>query len=598
MAVAVYTTDLTTINLMTGAHIELTGALEGRITDNDPDNYIAGTNCATSQTRTGGDVSIAHPSITVTIPAGAAVFSWTYHGAMPTVDTFVNDGMRICIGNSSANYNQFTIYGRDTIPKGGWYSSAIDPTSTPDLVQGTPTTVTSTFGSRTFMTGSVSKGNPFAIDYSRYGRSIIVDDGEIANPGTFLGAATQNDLVANKWGLFEASAGGFSHKGLFQIGTVASLAYFEDSNQSIVLEDNLHCAAGFTEYEILNAGSTVKWTGIQISALGATTRGLFTVTDNAIVELTDCTFNDMSDFSFLSNTTVVGTVFRRCNLVTQSGSSITSSTFSNSTAATSLLADNMLLVTGNSFVSDGSNHAVEITSIGGGSIDWDNQLSGYVAGTAASPVTATATGNEAIYVNVATGTLTINVTTGASVPSIRSAGAIVNVVAGAVTYKITVQDTAGAAIEGARVFFPVATGGPLFFQASVTIARVGTVATVTHTAHGLANGDKVVIRSVDQSEYYGIHTVSNVTANTYDYTVAGSPTTPATGTITSTYLLISGLTDVLGVVQGSKTFATNQPIGGNVRKSSASPYYKTGAIVGTINKDTGLDLTITLLSDE
>jgi len=598
MAAPTYTTDLATINLMTGSHVELTGATEGRITDNDPDNFIAGTNCATSQTRTGGDVSIAHPSNTVTIPAGAAVFSWTYHGAMPTVDTFVNDGIRICIGNSSANYNQFTIYGRDTLPKGGWYSSAVDPTSTPDLTQGSPTSVTSTFGSRTFMTAAVSKGNPFAIDYSRYGRSLIVDEGEIAIPATFLGAATQNDLVANKWGLFEVSAGGFSHKGLFQIGTVASAAFFEDSNKNIVLEDNLHCAAGFTEYEVINTGTKVIWTGIQISALGTTTRGLFTVTDNAVVEITDCTFNDMSDFSFLSNTVVVGTVFRRCNLVTQGGSSITSSTFSNSTAATSLLASDMTLVTGNSFVSDGSNHAVELTSIGGGSIDWDNQLTGYVAGTAASPVTATSTGNEAIYVNVASGTLTINVTAGASVPSIRSAGAIVNVVAGAVTYKITVQDTAGTVIQDARVFFPVAAGGSLFFQASVTIARIGTLATVTHTNHGLSNGDKIVIRGVDQSEYYGIHTVSNVTTNTYDYIVSGSPTTPATGTITSTYVLISALTDVLGVVQGSKTFATNQPIGGNVRKSSASPYYKTGAIVGSINKDTGLDLTITLLSDE
>jgi hypothetical protein len=178
------------------------------------------------------------------------------------------------------------------------------------------------------------------------------------------------------------------------------------------------------------------------------------------------------------------------------------------------------------------------------------------------------------------------------------AGDTVTLVADPVTYKITVQDTDGAVIDAARVFFTVATGGPLFFQASVTITRVGTVATVSHTAHGIANGDKVVIRGVNQSEYYGIHTVSNVTTNTYDYTVAGAPTTPATGTITSSVVLISELTDALGVVSGSRTFASNQPISGNVRKSSSSPYYKTGAIVGTINNTTGLDLTVTLLSDE
>lgn len=528
MAVATYTTDLATINLMTGAHVELTGAAAGRITDNDPDNFIAGTNCATSQTRTGTSVSIAHPSNTVTIPSGSAAFMWFYHGAMPTVDLFANNGFQAVIGNSSANYNRWTVHGRDTLPKGGWFSVAIDPTTTATNVEGTPTTVTSTFGSRIFMTGSVSKGNPFAIDYSRYGRSIIIDDGEIANPGNFTDAATQNDLVANKWGLFEASGGGFAQKGLFQIGTVASLAYFSDSNKSILIEDTLHVGTGFNEFEVLNAGTTLIWNGISISKIGTVGRGLFTVTDNATVTIDGCTFTDMSTFSFLSNSTITGTVFRRCDLVTQAGSTITGSTFTNSTSATSLLADNLALVTGNTFVSDGSNHAVEITSIGGGSLDWNNQLSGYVTGTAGSPATTSATGNEALYVNVAVGTLDVNVTAGASVPSIRTAGATVNVIAGAVTLTITIQDTSGTAIQNARA-----------------------------------------------------------------YVLAG-----AVGALTEGTVLISALTDVNGQVSVTQTYSLDQSITGRVRKSSVSPYYKTGVVVGTISKDAGLDATIIMLSDE
>lgn len=63
------------------------------------------------------------------------------------------------------------------------------------------------------------------------------------------------------------------------------------------------------------------------------------------------------------------------------------------------------------------------------------------------------------------------------------------------------------------------------------ITRVGPTATATSTAHGYSNGNIVNIRGATQTAYNGDFTISNVTANTFDYTVAGSPTTPATGTI-------------------------------------------------------------------
>lgn len=598
MAVAIYTTDLATINLSTGAWLEPTGATGGRITDNDPDNFIAGTNCTTSQARADGiQVGMYAPLITVTIPAGAAAFMWFYHGAMPTIGDFSANGYDAIVGSSGANYNRFTVHGKDTLPKGGWFNVAIDPLATPTSTVGTPTTTTNTFGSRCNQLLGVSKGNPYANDYFRYGRSIIIDEGEIANPATFLAAAETNDIVTNKWGLFENSAGGFSHKGLFQIGTVASAAFFEDSNVNIVIEDTLYCDGNFSEYEVIHTGTKLIWTGVQISALGTQSRGLFTATDNATIEITGCTFNDMLTFGFLSNSTIIGTVFRRCDLVTQAGSTITGNTFTASTSATSLLADNLTLVTGNSFVSDGSNHAVEITSIGGGSLDWNNQLSGYVAGAAGSPATTSSTGNEALYVNVGTGTLTVNVTAGASTPSIRTAGAIVNVIAGAVTTTITVQNTSGTAIENARVLVTAGATGAFPSNVTVTIASVTTTATVTHALHGLSNGDEVMITSAVENVYNGIQTISNVTANTYDYTIV-STTGTATGTIKSTFVFINGLSNISGQISDTRTYSVDQLIGGRVRKSTGSPYYKTGSIIGTINKDSGLSLTITMLSDE
>ena len=63
------------------------------------------------------------------------------------------------------------------------------------------------------------------------------------------------------------------------------------------------------------------------------------------------------------------------------------------------------------------------------------------------------------------------------------------------------------------------------------ITRSSTTATATSTAHGYTTGDKVNIRGATQSEYNGDFTITVVDANTFTYTVSGSPATPATGTI-------------------------------------------------------------------
>jgi hypothetical protein len=66
---------------------------------------------------------------------------------------------------------------------------------------------------------------------------------------------------------------------------------------------------------------------------------------------------------------------------------------------------------------------------------------------------------------------------------------------------------------------------------AATITRSTTTATVTSTAHGYTTGDKVNIRGAAQSEYNGDFTITVTGADTFTYTVSGSPATPATGTI-------------------------------------------------------------------
>lgn len=73
--------------------------------------------------------------------------------------------------------------------------------------------------------------------------------------------------------------------------------------------------------------------------------------------------------------------------------------------------------------------------------------------------------------------------------------------------------------------------GTLYTLTSIT--RVGTTATATKAAHGFSNGQTVVIAGATPSGYNGTYLISNVTTDTFDYTMAldpGSSASPA-GTV-------------------------------------------------------------------
>lgn len=518
MAVPSYTTDLATVNLCTGTWIEISGAFSGSSpTENDTDNFIAGIDCTTEAVRNSGLCSMASPINTITIASGDAAFMWLFFGGMPVVDTFANGGYSAAIGSAAADYYKYTVFGNDTAPYGGWISVAIDPETTDRTQVGSPTTTTSMFGSVINLTDGIAKGNPFANDFQRHGRSLIVTAGDITNSATFVESANANDAndntftgdttnasavvttigdtsalypgaplsgtgipastfvstvdsgtqitmtnnatatgttvtitsqPYNRWGLFAEINGGYSQKGLFQMGSSGTAVYFNDSNRNIVIEDTIHCTSGFNEFEILNTSSTVLWTGIQISALGTIAPGLFNVTDNATVTLTGCTFNDMGAFIFNDGTNpnvVNSTTFRRCGQVTQGGADFDICVFEKSTAAISLLVDNLTAISNGDFVSDGSNHAMELTSAhAAGSYTLSNTIFTDYAGTDGS------TGNECIY-NNSGGAVTINITNGGDTPTIRNGAGATTTVNNAVDVDITVKDANGTAIVGARV---------------------------------------------------------------------------------------------------------------------------------------------------
>lgn len=68
---------------------------------------------------------------------------------------------------------------------------------------------------------------------------------------------------------------------------------------------------------------------------------------------------------------------------------------------------------------------------------------------------------------------------------------------------------------------------------SCTITSASGVATVTCTSHGYSTGMAIMILGAAQAAYNGLQIITVTSANAFTYPVVGSPTTPATGTITA-----------------------------------------------------------------
>lgn len=68
---------------------------------------------------------------------------------------------------------------------------------------------------------------------------------------------------------------------------------------------------------------------------------------------------------------------------------------------------------------------------------------------------------------------------------------------------------------------------------TITITRSGTTATATCTAHGFSSNRWISINGANESDYNGEFKITVINANSFSFTVANNPTTPATGTITA-----------------------------------------------------------------
>jgi hypothetical protein len=598
MAVAVYATDLTVFKDLEAATTlgEMVGYTQTGAPALDTDYPIQGTQHASaSMTKTGLGSIVADFGSGIALLADEVFLVWGVFTAPAAVDTFANGGLRILIGTDiTTNWKGWKIGGSNfgRYPYGGWQNFAVDPTVAADYTGGT-LGLYRWVGIGVNATAAIGKGVPVGLDCIRYGRGILrITLGDGTAYGTFSGMAAANDANTARWGLFQNQNGSYLWKGLMSLGISATAVDFRDSNATIFVDDTQKVSSAFNRIEVNHASSRVDWTNVNITALGTVSRGVFECVANADINKDSCVFTDMGFFSYQSNSTILSSTYRRTDQITTNGAIMTDCTFDRNRATTAVLASspaNAALVSACTFISDGTGYGMEITGTAANMTFTNNTWTGYAGSNGT-------TGNEAVFVNIATGSMNITIS-GGTTPSIRTAGATVTVISGAVTAAVNVKTLAGANLQNARVLVKADAGGPFPSDATVTITNSGTTATVTHTGHAMATNDKVMIKGASHVANNGVFTITVTNANTYTYTMGSTPGSNPTGTIKATFIVLEGLTDASGNISASRVYPSAQPVIGWARKSSADPYYKPAAIGGSVSSTLGLSASVQMIPD-
>lgn len=606
MTAPAWATDLTNIYL-DGAITSWTaiGGGPSGLTQ-ETDYYIEGSNCVSKAAWTNAIKGMIYDNgASFTVPTDGAVIIWGYYSAPNSLATTANGGLQIIIGSGSGAYYHYYIGGNETLTFDTWVPYAINPdNSLHDNTTGSPTATEQFVGGLANLptTSGPTKGAPLAWDALRYGRATVdYTFGDVGNGyNTFSGAEGFGNDASRRWGLIEQIAGVYRVQGFHRFGiTGGDLVDFRDSNKVLFIRNTTKVTSAFNRFEIQNASSNVEWTNIIFQSLSTVSKGTFVVTAGTLTAI-DCQFIDLNTFTFLSSSTLSNCTFRRCGQITAPGTDMTDSTISGYTGA----ADTSALVWDVATDPDGyldntthtkgtnAHHAIELGT--------NSPLSMTFRGLVSSGYNATNAQNDSFFhVKRTTGSVTLNLVGTSGNFSYKTDGATVTVVSNPVTTSVTVRDNVGALLQNARVLLEASDGtGDFPYEESVTITRSGSTASVSHTTHGLVNNDWVVIRGANEPEYNGPHQITNVTTNAYDYTVSGTPASPATGTIISSGAIISGLTNASGLISASRTFSVNQPLKGKVRKSTSSPRFKDFPLTGTINNSTGLTINVRMVIDE
>ncbi len=319
------------------------------------------------------------------------------------------------------NTGYYKVSGSD-VYVGGWETLVLDCSRTPD--QGTQPNVASVTNIGIIFTlGTAAKNVATAwFDWISIGEGIKAAGGTSGDEIGF----THIDTADVYYDIISKISGVFRLRGKLQIGqdlTTAS-TYFKDSGKVIIFDKGL---VNDSLYELKVIGNSTGTTIVNLAGnffssefnpyLVNFSNGTYVTSIN----IDGTTFQKASTGVTLCNkVTGDSTIFDTCGTITVAGAALTNCVIKNSSASAAMLFDTT--INNSTFISSGVGHAIQINS--GTTFTFNNLLfTGYATANGS-------TGNEAVFVNIPSGSVTINIS-GGSTPSYRTAGATVSIVSSA-----------------------------------------------------------------------------------------------------------------------------------------------------------------------
>lgn len=505
-------------------------------------------------------------------------------------------------GSSTSGTTWWTVVDNTTNIEwyGEWYTFVLDVNSTATDADSTGTLDLSAITDVHINVDNSNSGNIRSIENTyidgiRFGTGLTIT----GTAWDWADVAAIDANSSNKWDIIQqVGPGVFRVQGQLKIGNGATTTTPSSSNETIYFLDPSSAgaaggalgklASAFYDVTIQGSGCTVDFNNVSMLA-GTNTPFTIDASDTNLptssVDWAGGTILGGGGISLKSSQSYKNMSFVGCGQIDPSTSTFENNTISDyiGTEGGALLWPGGTTVKNCSFIN--CDQGIEITQTSNQTFD--------------NLIFDDAAGNFDVHLNNGGTSINVSKNNGSNPNSYTATGGgVVTFVGASVTVKAKVVTDAGVNIQNARVFVRTAAAGSLPYNASVSISNSGTTATVTHTAHGLSNGDKIAVYGAATDDNLGVHTITVTGANTYTFTTAGTNSGSDAGSPTVYFVYLSGLTDVNGEISTSRVFPSDQACVGSARKSTSAPFYKQGSITGTVSSTANTTLSAVMTSDD
>lgn len=396
------------------------------------------------------------------------VWYWCTHWALVTQ-------LDIAIGSTTANFDRHRVPTSEYPDLGGWLRVWIDVSRTPEATSGSGLAENAARHFGPVLTvgdvGGNAQNNILDAIHNGLPADGLLWDG---TGGDFDAFSTFEST--NRTGVVITNGGILFALARINIGS-ATATTFTDSNFVIVFPTQSLIGTTFMgiSIDLQNASTAITFTNgsLQAADLAATNKGDFLVTGSSgTFDWDGGALSGLRIITLTSGCSLTNANIQSSGQITAAGADLTGTQVSNytGTAGTAAvlwnvatdpngLMDNMTFIKGT-----GTTHAIELGSNTPSTITLQNHTySGYNASDGQ---------NDSTIYNNSGKAITIQIEGGGDTPSIRNGAGASTIVNNTVAVTVTVEDTDGVAVQGARVRVEQSSNGALIDQGSTNVSGI------------------------------------------------------------------------------------------------------------------------------